>query len=75
MHYWFSGWHMIWMMISWLVGVGLFLALIWLLVTSAGGPTKDSPEEILRRRYAAGEINAEEYERRREVLRKTRTAA
>jgi uncharacterized membrane protein len=30
----------------------------------------ESSEELLRRRFAAGEIDAEEYERRLEVLRR-----
>ena len=34
------------------------------------GYRSDSAEEILRRRFAAGEIDADEYERRLEVLRR-----
>jgi putative membrane protein len=68
---------MIWMAISWIVGIGLFSMFLWLLVTAvSGGPESSrSPEEILRRRYAAGEIDAEEYERRLAELRKTKSAA
>ena len=36
---------------------------------SAGGP----PEEILRRRFAEGEIDAKQYERSLEVLKGART--
>jgi putative membrane protein len=61
---------MVWMALSWLVGIGLFAMLIWLLV-NARPAGNYSPEEILRRRYAAGEIETEEYKRRREELRKT----
>jgi len=77
MHYWFAGGHMIWMAISWLIGIGLFVMLIWLLVTAISGsnPSGNSPEEILRRRYAAGEIDTDEYQRRLEELRKTKGAA
>jgi len=32
------------------------------------GPPADDPLEILRRRYAAGEIDDEEYQRRRKTL-------
>ena len=79
MHYW-SYWsygHMIWMTISWLVGIGLFSMLIWFLVSAVnrGPEASGPPEEILRRRYAAGEIGTEEYERRLEELRKTKSAA
>jgi putative membrane protein len=77
MHYWFYGAHVIWMAISWLVGIGLLAMLFWLLVVAINGRTEPSrsPEEILRHRYAAGEIETEEFERRLEELRKTKTAA
>jgi uncharacterized membrane protein len=68
---------MIWMTISWLVGIGLFSMLIWLLL-AAVRPRPEaghSPEEILRRRYAAGEFETEEYERRLDELRKTKNVA
>ena len=76
MHYWFNGGHMIWMAISWLMGIGLFSMLIWLLVVAVNGrpEANRSPEEILRRRYASGEVETEEYERRLEELRKTKIA-
>ena len=35
---------------------------------SHGGPPAEDPLEILRRRYAAGEIDDEEYQRRRTTL-------
>ena len=77
MHYWFNDGHMVWMTISWLVGIGLFLMLMALLAIAirGGAQTKDSPEDILRRRYAAGDIDTEEYERRLAELRKTKSAA
>jgi uncharacterized membrane protein len=65
------------MTISWLVGIGLFSMFIWLLVSAInrGPESSSSPEEILRRRFAAGEIENDEYERRLEELRKTKSAA
>ncbi len=75
MHYWSYGGHMIWMTISWLVVIGIVFALIWLLFNTIGGRPSGSPEETLRHRYAAGEIDTEEYERRLEELRKTKSAA
>lgn len=77
MHYWFGGAHMIWVLISWIVGIGLFVALfsIVFLALKERSQTADSPETILRRRYAAGEIDTEEYERRLGELRKTTNAA
>jgi putative membrane protein len=77
MHYWSNGGHMIWMTVSWLIGIGFFLILSWLLISAfnRGPETIRSPEETLRRRYAAGEIDTEEYEHRLEELRKTKGAA
>jgi putative membrane protein len=77
MHYWFAGGHVIWMLISWLVGIGLLIGLVWWIVSAFAGriPRRDSPESILRRRYAAGEINTEEFEQRLAALRKTKDVA
>jgi putative membrane protein len=70
---------MIWMTLWWLVGIVFFVALVWVLVraVSAGqtGQVDQSPETILRRRYAAGEIDTEEFERRLATLRKGKYAA
>jgi putative membrane protein len=77
MHYWLAGGHWIRMLISWLVGIGLLIGFVWLLVSAFAGRMQppDSPELILRRRYAAGEIDTEEFERRLAALRKTKAAA
>lgn len=77
MHYWFYGGHMIWMTISWIAGIGLFSLFIWLLISAIDREPEstDSPEDVLRRRYAAGEIESDEYERRLAELRKTKSAA
>jgi uncharacterized membrane protein len=67
---------MIWMTVSWLIGIGFFVALLWLLFRAfRPGETGESPEAILRRRYASGEIDTEEFERRLSTLRKGRDAA
>ena len=77
MHYWFTEGHMIWMTMWWLLGIGFFLMLSLLLAIAFSGRTESSrsAEEILRRRYASGEIDDAEYRRRLEELRKTKTAA
>ena len=76
MPYWFDGGHMVWMAFWWLIPIGLFVVLLWALFrTSRPGDVAQSPEAILRRRYAAGEIDTEEFERRLATLRKGRDAA
>ena len=77
MHYWFDGTHMIWMAISSIVWTGLLVVLVWLFFSMFSGRSEsnDSSETILRRRYAGGEINTEEFELRLEELRKTKNAA
>ena len=74
MHWaWQTGdwWMMVIGMVFWLV---LVLVAVWMVVRATGsGRTEqrgESSEELLRRRFAAGEIDAEEYERRLEVLRR-----
>ncbi len=66
-----SGWHMWWMAGSWVVGLVLvvLLFLAWARGT-ASQPSQESPETILKRRYAQGEISSEEYNRRLIELRK-----
>lgn len=71
-----DGWGaMFGMWIFWLVIIVLaVVALIWLVrtVSSGGGDPRSSqsPEEILKERYARGEIDDHEYQRRLEKLRK-----
>jgi len=63
--------------LSWLAIVaGIVLLVIWAvramprMGSVAGVPAAvESPEDILARRFAMGEISAEEYERSRELLR------
>ncbi|MBI2852321.1 MAG: SHOCT domain-containing protein [Chloroflexi bacterium] len=66
-----------WWLLSWLIGIvilGLFVWGIVLLVkgiASSGGGGHDGEElalEILKKRYARGEINREEYEQKRKDL-------
>lgn len=83
MHYFTdSTWwgHMGWMMVFWVLGFVLVLLLVvyvvrYLAMRSAPGRNpkvgdrEDEAERILRERYARGEIDEPEYERRREELR------
>jgi putative membrane protein len=58
----------------WFVGLGALLLFVWAIARAAGsaGPSRgeDSPDTILKRRYARGEIDRDEYERRLTDLRK-----
>lgn len=74
---WGSGmgvWMVLWMVLWGLIWVAVLVLLVLSIVWLARGtrstelPAYDA-EETLRRRYAAGEIDAEEYRRRRETLR------
>ena len=58
-----SAW--IWMFI-WIFAL---VAMIWLIVRADHRTPADDPEAILRARFARGEINAEEFERAKLVLR------
>lgn len=55
----------IWM----LVWIFALIAMVWLIVRGDHRAPADDPEAILRARFARGEINAEELERARLVLR------
>jgi len=66
---WFGG---IFMIVVWgLVIVGIVLLVRWLVASSkkhGTGSDADSPLEILKRRYARGEINKEEFEEKKKDL-------
>ena len=60
--------------------VGLVVLVIWAVSrTSTGGggrdekPPQETPEEILDRRYVAGELDDAEYRSKRETLTSTRS--
>lgn len=70
-----GAWMGLWALISLALLVLLILLIIWLIrgmSTGGRGRTNqppDDPLEILRRRYATGEIDEEEYHHRRNSLR------
>ncbi|MEJ7843522.1 MAG: SHOCT domain-containing protein [Rubrobacter sp.] len=76
-----GGW--LWMLLPLLFWGGLLAFAVWALIrifpNRAGGngdsgARGESAEEILRKRFARGEIDAEEYERTLEVLKGERSA-
>jgi putative membrane protein len=62
-HYW--GMHWFW----WILWV---IMIVWIFAIPADIPgqrkKKDSPLDVLKKRYAAGEIDTKEYEERKRVL-------
>jgi len=72
---WNPGWHMGGMALWWLIGLAVVVGFAWWIArmggsSGAGSAGDASPETILKRRYARGEIDREEYERRLSDLRK-----
>ncbi|MFO7654247.1 MAG: SHOCT domain-containing protein [Candidatus Krumholzibacteriia bacterium] len=59
------------MWIWWLLAIGIIAAVVWGVTRTGGGRNarRESPEETLKRRYASGEIDEEEYHRRLADLR------
>jgi putative membrane protein len=64
-------------LLIWVLFVGLLIALIVRLVRGPRrrywmqGPHPDDPEQVLRTRFARGEISADEFKQRLDVLRRT----
>ena len=74
MHMWGGNWSMGWMALWWLAGAAVVvgIVLVILYAVRSGGPPSpgESPEEILKKRYARGEMDEAEYRRRLEELRR-----
>jgi len=72
-----NGWGIFWMILSMVVFWGALVAVVVLLVrpgdrgSKTGGRGEDAAE-LLRRRFAAGEIPKEEYQERLRILDETR---
>ena len=75
MHYSIYAVHTVWMALAWIAGSGLLFAFMVFLFFAIYGRERSTPEEVLKNRYAAGEIDTQEFERRLLELRKTIPAA
>ena len=60
--------------IGWIIAFILLIVLVWIIVKAAkkssdtGMPANKSPMDILKERYARGEIDKEEFEKRKKDL-------
>lgn len=61
--HWNGDWHMGWMGLGWILIIAAVVAVVWFAVTRGGGNGHESPEQILKRRYANGEIDRQTFER------------
>jgi putative membrane protein len=61
---WFWGMHFLW----WLFWLVLIIVFFGLLTPVPRHKVRETPRQILQRRYAAGEISSEEYEERKGKL-------
>lgn len=67
-----NGWAWLAMSLSMIVFWGMLIVGVVLVVrhSRADAPGREDPEDILRARFARGEIDAEEYQRRQDLLRR-----
>lgn len=59
---------MVFMVLGWLLVIIAIAAGVWWMVRNVGPGRRDDALDILRQRYARGEISREEYESRRRDL-------
>ena len=69
---WAPWWMGLMMILNWVLPIALIALAVWFLVPRAGnsGARRSDALEILRQRYARGEISTEEFQRMKEELRK-----
>lgn len=70
--HWNEGWHMGGMWLWWLLGIVLIVGVVWLMVRTGSSQrgSSESPEDVLKKRLAQGEISSEEYDRKLKDLRR-----
>ena len=75
MNYWNGGWHMGGMGLFWILILAAIAIVAWFLFAQQrSGSTMtmstESPEQILKRRYAKGELDRQDYDRMMNDLRR-----
>ncbi|MDP3974710.1 MAG: SHOCT domain-containing protein [Candidatus Jorgensenbacteria bacterium] len=73
---WYGGWEWGWM--GWIIMIVWWVIIIWFAIAAIrwlsersrpeGGSRERSPLDILKERYAKGELDQKEYEEKRKVL-------
>jgi putative membrane protein len=69
-----AGWMVVMMLVMVLFWAAIILGIVWLVRGGSdggwhwGGERKETPSEILERRFAEGAISVEDYHQRREVI-------
>jgi putative membrane protein len=71
---WGMGWAGGWMMLVWVLVLGLIVWGVVALTRSSGRDTRPTPSEVLEMRFARGEITEEEYRQARAALKDDRTS-
>lgn len=68
---WGTGWSWVGMTMMLVFWIGVAALVVWTVRTLAGSrqERRDDPEQILRERYARGQIDEDEFNRRLEHLR------
>ncbi len=68
-------WHMGWIGMGWwwILSVPLLIVAVWFVLSGVrrhGDATQVSPEQLLKRQYAKGDIDSAAYQRKLKALRK-----
>lgn len=64
-----SGWGYLFMLLFWVVVIGGIAWVVKAIVSSNTSSRGESPQEILERRFANGDISAEEFKKMKKELR------
>lgn len=62
-------WMLVWSLVGLAILIAAIAAVVWLTRQAPAGATRHSAEDVLRRRYAAGEIGRDEFMQRLQDLR------